>query len=100
MIDFDIFLSTKGDSDEFECNFGKTMQKNIKKTTENLKMKIVPDITVNAALNGQSFDATLPQEANQWLVSLRQTYITCKLVCHFNFETCIVLISQYFHEFS
>lgn len=54
------------------------MQNNIKKTTENLKMKIVPDITENAALNGSSFDASLTTDAAQWLLSLRQTWLACK----------------------
>lgn len=61
-----------------ECNFGASMEYNIKKTTENLKMKIVPDITENAALGGSSFDASLTTEAAQWLQSLRQTWLSCK----------------------
>lgn len=40
-------------------------------------MKIVPDITENAALNGSSFDASLTTDAAQWLQSLRQTYLSC-----------------------
>lgn len=54
------------------------MQNNIKKTTENLKMKIVPDITENAALNGSSFDASLTSDALDYLQKLRQTWVSCK----------------------
>lgn len=68
----------KDDSDDLECNFGASLEYNIKKTSENLKMKIVPDITANAALNGSSFDASLTTEATQWLQSLRQTWLSCK----------------------
>lgn len=73
-----IFFHKQDDSDEFECNFGASMQNNIKKTAENLKMKIVPDITENAALNGSSFDAGLTSDAAQWLNHLRQTWLACK----------------------
>lgn len=41
-------------------------------------MKIIPAITENAALNGASFDASLSQDATQWLINLRQTWTTCK----------------------
>lgn len=78
MVDFSIILLKQDDSDEFECNFGASMQNNIKKTTQNLKMKIVPDITENAALNGSSFDASLTMDASQFLMSLRQTWLACK----------------------
>lgn len=69
----------KDDSDELDCKFGASMEYNIKKTTENLKMKIVPDITEHAALNGSSFDASLTTEAAQWLQTLRQTWLACML---------------------
>lgn len=73
------------------------MQDNIKKTTENLKMKIVPDITQNAALDGSSFDASLPVDASQWLQRLRETWLACmylpenlSIVLHFiTFFVCI-----------
>lgn len=54
------------------------MQNNIKKTTENLRMTIVPDITTNAALNGMSFDATLTDDVQKWLNGLKQTWASCK----------------------
>lgn len=53
-------------------------------------MKIVPDITENAALNGSSFDASLTTEASQWLHSLRQTYLSCTvtlLLPHISFAS-------------
>lgn len=59
-------------------HFGASMQNNIRKTTENLKMKIVPDITENAALNGSSFDASLTSDAADYLNRLRQTWVSCK----------------------
>lgn len=53
------------------------MQNNIRKTTENLKMTIVPDITENAALNGTSFDASLHPDTSQWFEVLNQTWNKC-----------------------
>lgn len=59
-------------------------------------MKIVPDITANAALNGSSFDASLTFDASQWLNSLRQTWLACKhlsrhMIYIFRFYCCIIL---------
>ncbi|XP_031636670.1 exonuclease mut-7 homolog [Contarinia nasturtii] len=70
-------MESDDDSDEYTY-FGSSMQNNIKKTTENLKMKIVPDITQNAALNGSSFDASLTSDAAQWLQRLRETWLAYK----------------------
>lgn len=76
----EFFLSSSGillaqDSDDYD--YARTLQNNIKKTTENLKITIVPDITSIAALNGTAFDATLSPDVEQWLEGLRQTYNMC-----------------------
>lgn len=81
-------LQKQEDSDEYEFHFGASMQNNIKKTTENLRMKIVPDITEAAALNGSSFDASLSSDAAEYLSRLRQTWVSCKCArpkCAWNF---------------
>lgn len=73
--DYTIFVVQ--DSDDFDYDYERTLQNNIKKTTENLKITIVPDITSNAALNGSAFDATLTPDVAQWLENLRQTWNLC-----------------------
>lgn len=67
------------DSDDYECDYARTLQNNIRKTTENLKMTIVPDITENATLNGTSFDATLHPDVAQWVAVLQETWNKCNL---------------------
>lgn len=48
-------------------------------------MKIVPDITANAALDGLSFDATLSLEKARWMEHIRQTWLACKFQSTFFF---------------
>lgn len=55
-----------------------SLRKNVKKTSENLKMTIIPDITANATLDGSSFDTTLSYEKAMWLEKIRSTWVACK----------------------
>lgn len=55
-----------------------SMRNNIKKTAANLKMKIIPDITANASLDGSSFDTSLTHEKLVWMEKIRSTWVACK----------------------
>lgn len=49
----------------------------IKKTCENMKITILPDITEKAGLNGQNFDATLEPEVKGWFQQIESTWKSC-----------------------
>lgn len=49
----------------------------IKKTCENMKITILPDITENAGLNGEKFDATLEPEVKSWFQQVESTWKSC-----------------------
>lgn len=50
----------------------------IKKTCENMKITILPDITENAGLNGEKFDATLEPEVKSWFQQVESIWKSCK----------------------
>lgn len=58
--------------------YGGSLRNNIMKTSANLKMKIIPDITANATLDGSSFETTLTYEKSVWLEKIRSTWVACK----------------------
>lgn len=49
----------------------------IKKTCENMKITILPDITDNAGLNGQKFDAALEPEVKSWFQQVESIWKSC-----------------------
>lgn len=56
----------------------------IKKTCENMKITILPDITENAGLNGQKFDATLEPEVKIWFQQVESIWKSCTYFCEWN----------------
>lgn len=65
------------DSEDSDYMLNDAMRKNIKKTAANLRVKIIPDITANAALDGSSFDTTLTQDKLEWMEKIRSTWVAC-----------------------
>lgn len=47
---------------------------------QNLRIRIVPDINVQAGLNGTNFDSTLSADKETWFVSFHQKYNSCKQI--------------------
>lgn len=62
---------------EDEDGFSKDLS--VKKTCENLKITVVPDITATAGLNGQPFDGELEPDWREWFEQLKSSWFTCKL---------------------
>lgn len=50
----------------------------VRKTAQNQKITVVPDVTAAAGLDGRAFDAELSFEEQQLLHSLRQMWLTCE----------------------
>ncbi|XP_073832105.1 exonuclease mut-7 homolog [Musca autumnalis] len=46
-------------------------------STQNLKIKLVPDITAGAGLNGEDFDKTLSPELDNWFEDFKETFGKC-----------------------
>lgn len=65
------------DSEDSDYMLNDAMRKNIKKTAANLRVKIIPDITANATLDGSSFDTTLTQDKLEWMEKIRSTWVAC-----------------------
>lgn len=57
----------------------RTLQSNVQRTTQNLKVTVLPDIRENAGLNGQAFDTTLPDDVQNWFETLNESWKTCEL---------------------
>lgn len=49
----------------------------IRKTVQNLKITVVPDVTAAAGLDGRPFDATLSMDEYETLHSLRNNWMAC-----------------------
>ena len=60
------------DGDDFSKVLG------VLKTVENLKITVVPDMTLKAGLNDQPFDATLDSHYNDWFEKLKTIWLNCK----------------------
>ena len=78
--EFDHFQDDSDDCDYDGYDYAKSLQNSIEKTSQNLKVTVVPDIPSNAALRDPSFDATLASdpELDKCFQSLKQTWNTCE----------------------
>lgn len=78
--EFDHFQDDSDDCDYDGYDYAKSLQNSIEKTSQNLKVTVVPDIPSNAALRDPSFDATLASdpELEKCFQSLKQTWNTCE----------------------
>lgn len=52
----------------------------IRKTVQNLKITVVPDVTAAAGLDGRPFDATLSSEEYETLHALRANWMSCEII--------------------
>lgn len=48
------------------------------KTVQNMKIKIVPDVGYQSALNNGNFDVTLENDLKIWFEGLKNSFKTCK----------------------
>lgn len=60
-------LCFKDDYDEYDrWDIVSSFEDNVKKTSSNMKIRIVPDPLNNCGLNGQKFDSTLEPHILEW----------------------------------
>lgn len=50
----------------------------IRKTVQNLKITVVPDVTAAAGLDGRPFNATLTNDEYDTLQALRNNWMACE----------------------
>lgn len=62
------------DFEDVEDDFVNSVQK----TCENMKITVLPDITIRAGLNGENFDAALPLDVENWFQSYKQMWTIYK----------------------
>lgn len=61
----------------YDFDHQRTLQSNVQRTAQNLKVTVVPDIRLNAGLNGTAFESTLPVDVQQWFDQLKETWKRC-----------------------
>lgn len=57
----------------------------VRKTCQNMRITVVPDITANAGLGGQPFDATLEPEIVAWFNNFTEMFKYCNYVSRPNY---------------
>lgn len=81
-IAFTIFPNARGHTQEDDDSLPEFSHswRGVRKTAQNQKITVVPDVTAAAGLDGRAFDATLSFEEQTLLQSLRQMWLTCECI--------------------
>lgn len=93
-----IWIYLQDDYDEWDFGFSadneRSIQHGVQKTAQNLKVTVVPDVTLNACLNGETFDATLPPDVKEWFNHLKQSWTSCKSLLLFILSIAVCMDSE------